>query len=89
MACASSKLAPSAANLPVMQQRVPGITIERVQGGFALYKVKCAACHRLYAPSKYTLAEWNDILKKMFRKAKVTDASQQASIKDYVYALSK
>ena len=72
-----------------MQQKVPGITIENARAGYKLYSEKCASCHQLYHPGKYTIAQWNKILPKMFPKAKLSDEGQQKLIEDYMHALSK
>ena len=72
-----------------MQQKVPGITLEGATAGYKLYSEKCAGCHQLYHPDKYTIGQWNSILSKMFPKAKVSSKDQQKLIEDYVYALSK
>ena len=72
-----------------MQQRVPGITLERAKQGYLLYSGKCASCHRLYEPDKYSITQWNNILSRMFPKAKITDSKEQSLIRDYVYAMSK
>lgn len=43
--------------------------------GFAaareLYFTKCARCHELYDPAKYSGVEWNDWMDRMSRKAKL------------------
>lgn len=72
-----------------MQQKVPGITSESATAGYKLYSEKCAGCHQLYHPEKYTIAQWNNILPKMFSKAKVSGEEQRKLIGDYVRALSK
>jgi len=72
-----------------MQQKVPDVTLENANLGYKLYSEKCASCHQLYRPDKYTIVLWNSILPKMFPKAKVSDNEQQKLIRDYVRALSK
>lgn len=39
-----------------------------------LYVRKCAACHKLYDPARYSEADWDKWLGKMQRKARLTDA---------------
>lgn len=89
VACSARTFAPTDQQLSAMQQKVPGITRESATAGYKLYSEKCAGCHQLYHPGKYTIAQWNNILLKMFPKAKVSGEQQQKLIKDYVQALSK
>lgn len=72
-----------------MQEKVPGMTLQKANDGKRLYFQRCASCHHLYEPSKYTEKEWSDILSKMLRKAKIKDVNQQQLIKDYLISLSK
>jgi cytochrome c5 len=89
VACSVKAFEPTEDSIQLMQQKVPGITMERAQQGFVIYKNKCAGCHHLYKPAQYTIRQWDPIIKKMFPKAKVTDSLQQALISDYLHALSK
>jgi hypothetical protein len=36
-----------------------------------IYVAKCAKCHKLHDPAKYTEAEWDEWMVKMNRKAKL------------------
>lgn len=38
-----------------------------------LYTRKCAACHQLYDPARYSAADWDRWLNKMQRKARLND----------------
>lgn len=42
-----------------------------------LYVTKCARCHKLYDPSKYSDAEWQKWMTKMTKKAKLTPAQEE------------
>lgn len=88
-ACSVRTFAPTDQQLSVMQQKVPGITLESAKAGYKLYSEKCAGCHQLYHPDKYTIAQWNNILPKMFPKAKLSSEEQRKLIEDYVRAMSK
>jgi cytochrome c5 len=89
-ACAATKsFLPSQEALPAMQQKVPGITLEKANEGYTLYKSKCAGCHRLHAPSEYTISKWEKSLEEMYPKAKVSSEEEKKLIRDYVVALSK
>ena len=88
--CATvSNLKPAESDLSVMQQRVPGITIEDAQQGFKLYKFNCAGCHYLHKPNDYTISGWEKILAEMLSRAKITSEKEQQLIKNYLFAKSK
>jgi len=89
-ACVASKtIAPTQAALPSMQRKVPGITLERANRGYILYKGKCSRCHRLYAPSEYAMSKWEKKLIEMYPKAKVTSEEEKQLIRDYLFSMSK
>ena len=89
-ACVATKsIVPSQETLPAMQQKVPGITLEKANQGYELYKNKCASCHQLHDPSEYTIPKWDKKLMEMYPKAKVTNEEEKKLIRDYLYALSK
>jgi hypothetical protein len=48
-----------------------------------LYVGKCAKCHKLYDPAKYSDAEWQSWMLKMGRKAKLTQ-EQQRELSQYI-----
>ena len=54
-----------------------------VAQGEKLYTVNCADCHKLFAPTDFTLEQWEPILKRMQKKARLDD-SQMALIHDYI-----
>lgn len=88
-ACSAKSFAPTSGQLVVMQNKVPGITLENAEAGYKLFSDKCSGCHQLYRPNKYSITQWNRILPKMFPKAKVSSEEQQKLVRDYLYALSK
>jgi hypothetical protein len=51
--------------------------------GFEMYKANCGNCHKLKKEMNYSKEEWNKILPRMAKKAKL-NASQEQSISDYV-----
>ena len=84
-----SKLQPRQEEISAMQQKVPGISMDRAMEGYKLYKNKCSGCHGLHSPQEYTATEWNKNLEEMFPKAKISDATTKSLIRDYLYAKSK
>ena len=85
----SGKFQPEEKNLVIMQQRVPGITIEELREGVSIYKTNCSSCHRLHAPSEFDPLKWEKELNEMLPKAKITDPVVQKKLKDYLYAMAK
>src|ERR1043166_5237934 len=89
-ACAAtSKFAPTAEEMPMMETKVPGITYEEATAGYKLYTTHCSNCHRLHNPKEFTATKWNSILPEMFEKAKISDTVQRQSVRNYLAAKSK
>ena len=89
VACSAKSFVLTDQQLSSMRQKVPNITLENAKAGYKVYSEKCANCHQLDRPGKYTIPQWNNILLKMFPKAKVTSEEEQTLIRDYLHALSK
>ncbi|HEY6954189.1 MAG TPA: hypothetical protein VI385_03045 [Flavisolibacter sp.] len=89
VACSAKTFTPSSEQFAKMQQKVPGITLEEANAGSKIYSGKCARCHRLYAPDKYTVAQWDKILPKMLLKVQGLSNEQQRQVADYLHAMSK
>jgi mono/diheme cytochrome c family protein len=51
-----------------------------------LYTTKCARCHKLYAPEKYSDEEWQHWMSKMTKKAKL-NPDQTELLSQYVNSL--
>jgi mono/diheme cytochrome c family protein len=56
---------------------------EQMTAGQKLYRTRCAKCHKMYDPSKYTDQQWVSWMAKMSKKAKLQPAQKQA-VADYV-----
>ncbi|MBP6091754.1 MAG: cytochrome c [Crocinitomicaceae bacterium] len=52
--------------------------------GFELYQSNCGGCHELKNELAYSKEQWQVILPKMAKEARL-DASQEKSISNYVY----
>ena len=50
----------------------PDIPLAGPEAGRKLYVAKCAKCHKLYDPAKYSDPEWSKWMAKMTKKAKLT-----------------
>ena len=79
----------ASSELILAQQRVPGITMERLKHGTRIYIRNCSACHALHSPTQFTAQQWQPILIKMFVKAKIKDSKTKTLITDYIVAKSK
>lgn len=53
--------------------------------GKRLYVGRCAKCHKLYDPAKYSDAQWQRWMDKMSRKAKLQPAERQV-VSSYIEA---
>ena len=88
--CATvSNLKPNEKELVIMQQKVPGISLEEAQKGFKVYKFNCAGCHYLPKPDLYTISNWEKILPEMISRAKITSENEMQLITKYLFAKSK
>lgn len=70
-ACAGSIPEPTQADAEIAAVRWPGTNLEFLHHGRKLYISKCSGCHSLYKPQLYTGSEWDTILVKMSKKAKL------------------
>jgi len=80
-------LQPSTNDLTVAQSKWQGTTMDQLTAGYTIYTTKCQDedCHGLKKPQKFTVDEWNDILPKMKRKAKL-DSLQYVEVYRYILA---
>lgn len=71
---------------PVIEEVATGskLTPELAEGK-NLYENSCARCHKLYEPKKFTQEEWQPILVRMQKKAKLDDV-KMASITNYIHS---
>ena len=55
LSCATTKkFAPTTDEMPLLQQKVAGITFTEAQQGYVLYLKNCSNCHRLHNPAEFT-----------------------------------
>src|ERR1051325_4682503 len=54
--------------------------------GRKIYTSKCARCHKLYDPQKYSDAEWSKWMEKMSRKSKL-NVDQTETLSRYLNTL--
>ena len=85
----SNKLQPGTKEISSMQQKVPGISLEKAMQGYVLYKTNCSSCHSLYIPDQFTISQWEKILPVMFERAKISSLQDRQLINDYLFSKSK
>src|SRR5574338_1161290 len=83
--CATlSALKPTENNLPDMQEKVPGLTLQDAQQGFRLDKFNCSGCHDLHKPGAYTVKEWEKILPEMLSRTHINSEKDKQLIRNYL-----
>jgi hypothetical protein len=84
-ACVSlQNLQPTPEEVAMVQATKPDVTLEALQSGCQLYIQKCANCHRVYYPANYTATEWQHLLPKMFKKAKISSDIEKKLLQQYI-----
>lgn len=58
---------------------------EDIAQGKIMYENKCASCHKLFAPTDFSKDDWQPILIRMQKKAKLED-HDMAKINNYIFA---
>ena len=76
--CSSSKNAATKTEPAVVEavEEVKELTPELAQGK-AIYDTKCGRCHKLPTTSDFTAEEWQPIMLRMQKKAKITDEERE------------
>ena len=62
-----------------------GATVATLEAGRRTYATSCTACHRAYPVTKYSPAEWRDIVAEMSARAKL-DTERQTALLTYLLA---
>jgi len=78
MGCVAALYMPT--NNDAIKYNVP---LQTLTQGRELYVNKCASCHNLHLPSQFTKQQWDPIMNRMQKKAKLTD-SQREMISRYL-----
>src|SRR6266480_7923912 len=58
--------------------RTADVPIDETSAGRKLYVSKCAKCHKLYDPAKYSEEDWQLWMDKMSKKAKLKSEQKEA-----------
>ncbi|RZJ69477.1 cytochrome c [Flavobacterium sp.] len=79
---------PAATETPkpeVAETTSPMPSPEGIAKGRDLYANNCGKCHKLFAPTDESKEDWEPILKRMQRKARLTD-EDMVFIHDYIFS---
>jgi mono/diheme cytochrome c family protein len=71
LGCASPFAHPSSADVVALQPIDPGVRLEDLERGRALYLSKCSSCHQLHEPQLFTPEAWPDKVHAMQREGRV------------------
>lgn len=71
--------------VPTDEDAAPGTTREELQQGRELYVHKCGSCHALRLPESYTVPEWQNHLRAMAPRARLSD-QELSSIGKFILA---
>lgn len=63
--------------LAAVSLRATEPSITSMAAGKKLYQNRCAKCHRMYDPAKYSDAQWQSWMDKMAKKAKLQPEEKQ------------
>jgi len=71
----------SALYIPDESQVSSATSLQEMKAGRKLYVQKCAGCHTLYLPEKYSKTEWQHFLSEMQVKASVNNSEKELILK--------
>lgn len=72
---------PLSEDVPKAEVRWPHVQLKDLQFGRELYVMHCGGCHSLYLPKELTVPEWEHVIVKMQRKAKIDDSTKDSIMK--------
>jgi len=72
LACAHGGFVPQPSPMDVerVQPVDPGLTLEEMQAGRAVYVVRCSGCHALHGPGEYRGDQWAPMIARMQKEKK-------------------
>jgi cytochrome c5 len=63
-------------------------TEAQMEEGKVIWQTNCNRCHKLYTPGSYTIAEWENILPRMYPRTKL-DKEQSGKVRAYILPNAK
>jgi hypothetical protein len=91
LACAHAGFVPHPTPLDVerIQPVDPGLTLEEMQAGRAVYVQRCSSCHPVHGPGEYRGDQWPGIVARMEREKKIRIPVQDRPLMErYLVAFS-
>ncbi len=85
--CAGGLPHPTAEVAARAAQSQPGVTLESLEAGRALYVQRCSGCHNLVVPTEKQPQEWPMWVGKMAERAELTP-EERGLIERYLVALA-
>jgi hypothetical protein len=79
----STSLEPVESDVAIAQAHWPGTTLNDLTRGYAIFDDKCTDCHSLEKPQNFSVDEWNVLMRKMGRKAKL-DSNEYKLVFHYI-----
>ena len=80
-----SSLDPAQPDVAIASAHWPGTTLDNLKQGYSIYNDKCTECHGTKKPQDFSVDDWNSIMPKMGRNAKL-DSVQYAMVFHYILA---
>lgn len=87
-ACASAVPAPTEAQATRAQSRYPGVTVDGLTKGRALFVARCSTCHSLPVPASRPAAAWPSEVSRMAAHARL-DEAERALVEAYVVSVAE
>ena len=78
-----SPLVPIESDVAIASAHWQGTTLDNLTRGYSIFDDKCTDCHGIKKPQDFTQDEWNNIMPKMGRKAKL-DTTQYKLVFRYI-----
>lgn len=90
VACGTSKMALTQADVDRGAQKFPGLTLADLNQGKTDFETHCGKCHGLKKPQGRTEEQWREIVPRMAKKnGSGIDAKTEKSILSYMVTMSK
>jgi serine protease inhibitor ecotin len=73
----------------IEKPKTVNVDVNNLEVGHTVYAKNCSGCHRLFNPNEFDYMQWQPILQRMFKKAKVEDKTTKSFIANYIAAKCK
>jgi cytochrome c5 len=76
-------LAPIFSDVAIAQAHWAGTTMDYLNQGYSIFNYKCTTCHEVKMPQDFSVEDWNSIMPKMGRKARL-DSTEYNEVFHYI-----